>query len=100
MIELYDDFRDLLIALADVEAEFVVVGGHAVAYHGHPRATKDLDVLVRANDDNARRVYAARSSLGRLQCAADGPGQADRDHVVVMAGQELELPAEVARRRL
>lgn len=42
MIELPDDFRDLLVALADADAQFVVLGGHAVAFLGHPRATKDL----------------------------------------------------------
>jgi len=64
VIELPDDFRDLLLALADAGAEFVVLGGHAVAFHGHPRATKDLDVLVRANRQNAERVYRALASFG------------------------------------
>ena len=64
MIELPDDFRDLLLELADAEADFVVVGGHAVAFHGHPRATKDLDVLVRARPDNAERVYRALAAFG------------------------------------
>lgn len=64
MIELPDDFRDLLVALSDAGAEFVVLGGHAVAFHGHPRATKGLDVLVRANADNAKRVYSALAAFG------------------------------------
>ena len=64
MIELPEDFRDLLIELHDAGAEFVVLGGHAVAYHGHPRATKDLDVLVRASVPNAARVYKALASFG------------------------------------
>jgi hypothetical protein len=64
MIELPDDFRDLLLALADAGAEFVILGGHAVAFHGHPRATKDLDVLVRANRQNAERVYRALAAFG------------------------------------
>jgi hypothetical protein len=64
MVELPDDFRDLLLALRDAGAEFVVVGGHAVAFHGHPRATKDLDVLVRATRDNAERVYRALAAFG------------------------------------
>ncbi len=64
MIELPDDFRDLLTALADAGAEFVVLGGHAVAYHGHPRATKDLDVLVRATPANAACVYRALATFG------------------------------------
>jgi hypothetical protein len=45
--ELPQDFCDLLVELADAGAEFVLVGGHAVAFHGHPRATKDMDVLIR-----------------------------------------------------
>lgn len=64
MIDLPEDFRDLLIELHDAGAEFVLVGGHAVAYHGHPRATKDLDVLVHASPANAARVYRALASFG------------------------------------
>lgn len=64
MIDLADDFRDLLIELHDAGAAFAVIGGHAVAYHGHPRATKDLDVLVRADNDNAERVYRALAAFG------------------------------------
>jgi len=64
MIELFDDFRDLLIELHDAGAKFVVLGGHAVAFHGHPRATKDLDVLVDADPENARRVYRALAAFG------------------------------------
>ncbi len=64
MIDLPDDFRDVLIELVDAHADFVVIGGHAVAYHGHPRATKDIDVLIRATPDNARRVYDALAAFG------------------------------------
>ena len=64
MIELPEDFRDLLIELADAGTEFVVLGGHAVAFHGHPRATKDLDVLIRAVPENAERVYQALAAFG------------------------------------
>jgi len=64
VIEFPDDFRDLLIELSDAGAEFVVVGGHAVAFHGHPRATKDLDVLVRATPANASRIYRALAAFG------------------------------------
>lgn len=64
MIELPDDFRDLLLELVDARAEFVVLGGHAVAFHGHPRATKDLDILVRADQRNAERVYRALAAFG------------------------------------
>ena len=64
MIELFDDFRDILVELHNAGARFVVLSGHAVAFHGHPRATKDLDVLVEANSNNAKRVYAALAAFG------------------------------------
>jgi hypothetical protein len=64
MIALFDDFRDILIELHKAGARFVVLGGHAVAFHGHPRATKDLDILVEADAANARRVYAALAAFG------------------------------------
>jgi Aminoglycoside-2''-adenylyltransferase len=64
VIELPQDFSDLLVELHDAGAQFVVLGGHAVAYHGHPRATKDLDVLVRADASNAERVYRALAAFG------------------------------------
>jgi hypothetical protein len=64
VIELPEDFRDLLLALHDAGAAFVVLGGHAVAFHGHPRATKDLDVLVRADRENAKLVYRALAAFG------------------------------------
>ena len=59
-----DDFRDLLVELVDAGARFLVVGGYAVAVHGHPRATKDIDVWVDPTTANARRVYTALARFG------------------------------------
>lgn len=63
-LELPDDFRDLLVALSDARAEFVLIGGWAMAVHGRPRATEDLDVLVRATPANSARVFAALDAFG------------------------------------
>ena len=46
-MNLPDDFRDLLVCLHDAGAEFAIIGGYPVAFHGYLKATKDLDVLVR-----------------------------------------------------
>jgi hypothetical protein len=62
--ELNDDFSDMLGALLVARAEFVVVGAHALAAHGLPRATGDLDIFVRATPDNARRVVSALAAFG------------------------------------
>ena len=58
------DFVDLLRALSEAGAEFLVVGAYAVGIHGHPRATKDLDVWVHATSANAGRVLAGLRRFG------------------------------------
>jgi len=58
------DFRDLFAELNAAGAEYLVVGAHALAAHGHVRATKDLDVWIRASPENASRVYRALGSFG------------------------------------
>lgn len=64
MVDLPPDFEDLLVELCDAKAEFVLVGGYAVAFHGYPRGTADIDIFVRRDPDNARRVYAALAAFG------------------------------------
>lgn len=63
-MNLPDDFRDMLACLRDAGVEFVVVGGYAVAHHGHVRATKDLDVFIRPSAENAARTMRAMSAFG------------------------------------
>ena len=58
------DFRDLLRALSDAEARFLVVGAYAVSAHAEPRGTGDLDVWVEPNAQNAGRVLAALRAFG------------------------------------
>ena len=58
------DFVEMLSALSDAEAEFLVVGAHAVAVHGQPRATGDLDLWIRATPENAARVWKALAHFG------------------------------------
>ncbi len=58
------DFSDLLSEFNAQSVEYLVVGAHALAAHGHIRATKDLDVWVRPDADNARRVMKALGNFG------------------------------------
>jgi hypothetical protein len=58
------DFKDLLAAFNAHHVEFIVVGAHALAAHGHVRATKDLDVWVRPERGNALRVLQALAAFG------------------------------------
>jgi hypothetical protein len=58
------DFLDMLSALNEVKAEYVIVGAHAVAAHGSPRATGDLDIWIQATRENAERVLEALRRFG------------------------------------
>jgi hypothetical protein len=62
--EIPEDFVDLLHCLREEECQFVIVGAHALAAHGAPRATGDLDVFVRADEANAERVFRALVRFG------------------------------------
>ncbi len=58
------DFKDLFAELNAHGVEFLVVGAHALAAHGHVRATKDLDVWVRPDRENAIRIIRALRAFG------------------------------------
>ncbi len=58
------DFRDLFAALNAAHAEFLIIGGYALAVHGTPRFTKDLDVWVQPTPENAKRVWTALDAFG------------------------------------
>jgi hypothetical protein len=57
------DFLDLLRAFADHNVRFLVVGAYALAVHGRPRATGDLDVWVDAGNENAPHLIDALHSV-------------------------------------
>jgi len=58
------DFRDMLSALCEEKADFLIVGAYALAAHGHPRATGDIDIWIRASEENAKRVWRALMRFG------------------------------------
>jgi hypothetical protein len=58
------DFAEMLGALSEAGAEFLVIGAHAVAVHARPRATGDLDLWVRPTRENAQRVWTALVGFG------------------------------------
>src|SRR6266516_8230241 len=58
------DFSELLRTFNEHGVEYLVVGAHALAVYGHVRATKDLDVWVGADPENAQRVLTALSAFG------------------------------------
>jgi hypothetical protein len=58
------DFVEMLSALSAAGVKFLIVGAHALAAHGAPRATGDLDIWVQATPENALRILAALRQFG------------------------------------
>src|SRR5271166_3987167 len=61
---MYPDFKELLSVLNAHGVKYLVVGAYAVSIHAQPRATKDMDVLVKPDAVNAKGVYAALAQFG------------------------------------
>jgi len=63
-MEVQPDFKELLAFLNAHRVEYVIVGGYALAYHGFPRFTADLDILVKPDLENSSRVVQALEEFG------------------------------------
>ena len=59
-----EDFQDLLIELLDGDVRFLVVGAYAMAVHGVPRATGDIDVWINPESANSERAWLALQRFG------------------------------------
>jgi len=57
-------FVEMLSALSDAGADYLVIGAHALAAHGYTRGTRDLDIWVRPTPQNAERVWRALVEFG------------------------------------
>ncbi len=63
-MDLAPDFDECCALLTAHAVEFVIVGAHALAFHGAPRFTGDLDILVRPTEENGRRLLLAIADFG------------------------------------
>ena len=63
-MEIQPDFRELFVLLNEQNVEYLIVGGYALAFHGTPRYTGDLDILVRPDPANAQRILKALALFG------------------------------------
>ncbi|MFN8392389.1 MAG: hypothetical protein U0136_18995 [Bdellovibrionota bacterium] len=63
-MDLQKDLREFIELLLSKKVEFLVVGAHAVAFHGHPRLTGDIDLLIRVTAENAKKLESACGEFG------------------------------------
>lgn len=63
-MEIQQDFNDLLKLFNVHDVKYMIVGGYALAYHGHPRYTGDIDIFVKSDPENASKIMAALDEFG------------------------------------
>jgi predicted nucleotidyltransferase len=63
-VEISSDFKELLQTFNDANVRYLIVGAHAVGYHGHPRGTRDFDIWVDHSPENAKHVFEALATFG------------------------------------
>lgn len=61
---LHPDFREFAASLNEHDVRYLVAGGYAVAFHGHPRYTKDIDIWIERERNNVRRLLDALDAFG------------------------------------
>jgi hypothetical protein len=86
-MEVQKDFREFLALLNAHDVKFMIIGGYALAYHGAPRFTGDIDIFVKPDIENVRRVLNALSDFGFGSLNLSLDDFQDQDNVI-----QLGLP--------
>ena len=61
---LNQDFKEFIQLLNENQVKYLVIGGYAVAIHGHPRYTKDIDIWIEISEDNANKLVTTLIQFG------------------------------------
>jgi len=61
---LNQDFKEFIQLLNDNQVNYLVIGGYAVAVHGHPRYTKDIDIWIEISEENSQKIITALTGFG------------------------------------
>ena len=79
-MEVQKDFKEFLALLNAHEVDFMIVGGYALAYHGAPRYTGDIDVFIKSDNKNAQRIIKVLEKFGfsSLELSIDDFQKKDR----------------------
>lgn len=84
-MKLGKDLKEFIELLNSRRVDYIVVGGHAVAFHGHPRFTGDIDFLLRPSPENAERLIDAVKEFGFSEMRLS-PDDFTRPNTVVQLG--------------
>lgn len=90
-MEIQPDYKELLKLLNAHEVEYVIVGAHALAFHGAPRFTGDIDILLHPSQKNAARVLSALSEFGFVSLGLVAEDFAHPDRIIQLGVQPVRI---------
>lgn len=92
------NFKDMLSALNAADVDYLVVGAYAMAAHGCPRATGDIDIWIRPTKENAARVWVALKTFGAptSQVTVDDFHTPDVVYQIGVAPQRVDLLTSIS----
>ena len=76
------DFKEFIELLNAHNVQYLIVGGYALAFHGHPRYTKDIDVWIAANTENAERMLKVLTDFGFSSLALSLQDFLEEDNII------------------
>ena len=79
---LNQDFKEFIQSLNDNGVRYLVIGGYAVAFHGHPRYTKDMDVWIAMDAENAANMVKALDQFGFASLGLQAADFLTRDQII------------------
>lgn len=88
-MEHFEDFEEWFASLNQNKVDYLVIGGYAVAHHGHPRYTADIDIYYRIGPDNAERIVQALKDFG-FGSLDISPADLQRPGTVIQLGNPPE----------
>lgn len=85
------DFKEFIELLNGHKVRYLVVGGYAVAFHGHPRYTKDLDVWIELSPENATNVIKALEAFGFGSLGLNPEDFLERDQIIQLGYPPIRI---------
>lgn len=79
---LSQDFKEFLQSLNDNDVKYLIIGGYAVAFHGHPRYTKDIDIWLSAEKSNIANLLKALEDFGFASLELTSNDFADPEQII------------------
>ncbi len=90
-MNIQQDFEELLELLAKHSVKYLIVGGYAVAFHGYPRFTKDIDIFYEINEKNINKITKCLIEFGFSEKDIDKSIFLKRGNIVVIGVEPLRV---------